>query len=133
MIKRIRGAESQSLQERIIEELTRKINRDQYDVHTNIGDHQYFHVDHVYPDIVVTYQGSDKVRAVLEVETAEAIPEEARQQWKFLAETGFLFYIIVRHEIRELVGNLATEWGNRPVVGTYRELPDGQVDVSLVR
>lgn len=92
-----RNSENEALHNRIISELVKVLNQNEYDIYTNPGEERIYHIGDNYPDLLMTKKGEKTVRFILEVETQDSvIIEEAYSQWKkYASEIKSTFYLVV--------------------------------------
>lgn len=108
----IRTNQNQSLHDRVISYIASSLDSTKYDIHTNLGQEQNWHIRGQFPDVLLTPKGSKSVQFVLEVETSDTITaEEARTQWKEYANLPGTFYLIVPRESLELAQIICTAQG----------------------
>ncbi|MBM3313989.1 hypothetical protein FJY70_05315 [candidate division WOR-3 bacterium] len=89
-----------------------------YLIHTNPGTEKNVAVAHMYPDIVVTEKGSNKVKFILEVETTNSLEPQETGHWRALVSLGPPLYLIapqVMLPVAErlcLAGNIRCHFGH---------------------
>lgn len=123
-----RTTQNQSLHDRVISYIASTLDRVKYDIYTNPGQEQNWHIRGQFPDVLLTPKGSKSVQFVLEVETSDTITaEEARTQWKEYANLPGTFYLIVPRESLALAKIICAAQGIPAKFGYFTTNPMGAV------
>lgn len=93
----IRENSSALLHDKVIAEAVNILNLSQFDIYTNPGQEKNAGINDNYPDIIMTEKGTNTVKFIIEVETADSITQdEAVSQWKkYATEIDSTFYLLV--------------------------------------
>lgn len=121
-----RTPENAALHDRVISELVKVLNQKDYDIYTNPGQDNKYHIGDNYPDLLMTRKGDRTVRFILEVETQESvIIDEALSQWKkYALEIKSTFYLVVPVNSLKRAQELCQQVGINVRYATYSVGPD---------
>lgn len=116
-----RDYNSQSLHDRVISFAVGRLDQINHDVYSNPGSYKNAGVGDKYPDIIITGKGSNTIKFIIEVETADSINlTEATNQWKKYAnEINASFYLLVPSAYRQAAINLCKQVGISARFGTF--------------
>jgi hypothetical protein len=123
-----RVSQNQGLHDRVVSYIQSHLDSLKYDIYTNPGSEQNWHIRGQFPDVLVTPKGSKSVQFVLEVETSDTVTaDEARNQWKEYATLPGTFYLIVPQESLELAKIICSAQGISAKFGYFMINGLGQV------
>jgi hypothetical protein len=104
-----------------------------YQIHANPGSEKNAAVSHQYPDIIVTERGANKVKFIIEVETANSLDGSEVNQWRTFARLGPPLYLLAPHLAMPLVQRLCTAAGVKCHHGYYLQDERGRIKVVLMK
>ncbi len=123
-----RTTQNQGVHDKVVAYIQSHLDSVKYDIYTNPGHEQNWHIRGQFPDVLVTPKGSKSVQFVLEVETSDTITaEEAKAQWKEYATLPGTFYLIVPQQSLELAKIIAGAQGISAKFGYFVTNAMGQV------
>jgi len=102
-----------------------------YSIHVNPGEERRTAVGHLYPDLVISDKGSDRVRFVMEVETAGSVVTEEAKQWQEFARLGVPLYLVVPWRVLPIAERLCADAGVRCRFGYYTQDDAGRFKIVL--
>lgn len=127
-----RVSQNQNLHDRVINYIQKHLDSLKYDIYTNPGSEQNWHIRDQFPDVIVAPKGSKSVQFVLEVETGDTVTaDEARTQWKEYTKLPGTFYLIVPQGSLELAQNICSALGISAKFGYF--VIDGLGQVTNVQ
>jgi hypothetical protein len=114
--------ESQSLHDRVIDEVVKHLNKTDFDIYTNPGSIKNAKIGDNYPDVIMTDKGTKTVKFIIEVETADTVNQnEAENQWlKYSREISATFYLMIPLNSKSNAQLLCNRFGMNVRYATYQ-------------
>lgn len=121
------------LHDRVIKKTVEYLNSVSYDIYTNPGQIKNAGINGNYPDIVMTQKGTNTVKFIIEVETADSINlNETINQWKkYAAEINATFYLLVPQKSKNIAQTLCNQVGISVRFATFTENQIGGITISF--
>lgn len=113
---------NQSEHDNVIQAAYNGLDKTGHDVYINPGQTKNTSVAGYYPDIIITNKGDNKVKFIIEVETADSINQNEVEQWiNYSTKISGTFYLLVPYASKNVAESLCRQNGIKARFGTYQK------------